>query len=62
MRETVLKRSIFFLHKGALRRDSRGYVGLHRMQVAPAQVSLSAHEDAVTLTFAATCTTYPGRW
>ena len=42
-RETMLNRSVFFLYKGELRRDSRGLVGLaHGMTVEPATVTGTA--------------------
>ncbi len=51
MHDTMLNRTVFFLHKGELRLDSRGHDGLaHRMSVHPETVS-SPHGDPVTLTF-----------
>jgi hypothetical protein len=48
---TMFNRSIFFLHKGALRRDSRGHVGLaHRMALA-STTPRSAADSAMSLTF-----------
>ena len=57
MSETMMNRSVFFLHKGDLRRDSRGHAGLsHAMHVVPNEVMLPAQDDAVTLTFTITNT------
>ena len=51
MHDTMLNRTVFFLHKGELRLDSRGHDGLaHRMSVHPETVS-SPNGDPVTLTF-----------
>lgn len=56
MHETMLNRTVFFLHKGELRRDSRGHDGLaHRMSVYPETVS-SPDGGPVTLTFTITNT------
>ena len=54
MHDTMLNRTVFFLHKGALRLDSRGHDGLaHQMSVHPEAVS-SPHGEPVTLTFTIT--------
>ncbi len=51
MHDTMLNRTVFFLHKGELRLDSRGHAGLaHRMSVHPGTVS-SPDGDPVTLMF-----------
>lgn len=56
MHDTMLNRTVFFLHKGELRLDSRGHVGLaHRMSVHPETVS-SPDGEPVTLTFTITNT------
>jgi len=56
MHDTMLNRTVFFLHKGELRFDSRGHDGLaHRMSVEPEAVS-SPDGDPVTLTFTITNT------
>jgi SAM-dependent methyltransferase len=56
MHETMLNRTVFFLHKGELRPDSRGHGGLaHRMSVSPETV-VSHDGEAVTLTFTVTNT------
>jgi SAM-dependent methyltransferase len=56
MHDTMLNRTVFFLHKGELRPDSRGHDGLaHRMTVHPETVS-SPNGDPVTLTFTITNT------
>jgi len=56
MHDTMLNRTVFFLHKGELRRDSRGHDGLaHRISVHPETVS-SPHGDPVALTFTITNT------
>jgi hypothetical protein len=56
MHDTMLNRTVFFLHKGELRLDSRGHGGLaHTMTVAPETVS-SPGGDPVTLTFTITNT------
>jgi SAM-dependent methyltransferase len=56
MHDTMLNRSVFFLHKGPLRRDSRSRIGLaHRMQVVPDAVVARAGELA-TLHFTITNT------
>ena len=56
MHDTMLNRTVFFLHKGELRFDSRGHDGLsHRMHVEPESVS-SPTGDPVTLTFTITNT------
>ena len=56
MRDTMLNRSVFFLHKGELRLDSRGHTGLaHALQVEPTAVPVSG-EGAVTLAFTITNT------
>ena len=56
MHETMLNRTVFFLHKGDLRLDSRGHHGLaHRMSVHPETVS-SSNGAPVTLTFTITNT------
>jgi SAM-dependent methyltransferase len=56
MHDTMLNRTVFFLHKGELRRDSRGHHGLaHRMTVDPERVS-SPNGEPVTLTFTITNT------
>ena len=56
MHDTMLNRTVFFLHKGELRLDSRGHDGLaHRMSVHPETVS-SRGGDPVTLTFTITNT------
>jgi hypothetical protein len=56
MHDTMLNRTVFFLHKGELRFDSRGHVGLaHRMSVEPEAVS-SPDGNPVTLTFTITNT------
>jgi SAM-dependent methyltransferase len=56
MHDTMLNRTVFFLHKGALRLDSRGHAGLaHRMSVHPQTVS-SPDGDPVALTFTITNT------
>ena len=56
MHDTMLNRTVFFLHKGALRLDSRGHAGLaHRMSVHPETVS-SPDGDPVRLTFTITNT------
>ena len=56
MRETMLNRTVFFLHKGELRLDSRGHSGLaHAMSVVPETVS-GPGGDPVTLTFTITNT------
>jgi len=56
MHDTMLNRTVFFLHKGELRPDSRGHDGLaHRMSVQPEAVS-SSQGDPVTLTFTITNT------
>ena len=56
MHDTMLNRTVFFLHKGELRPDSRGHSGLaHRMSVNPETVV--AHDgEPVTLRFAITNT------
>ena len=55
-RATMLNRSVFFLHKGERRLDSRGHAGLaHNIQVEPTEVPASA-EGAVTLAFTITNT------
>jgi hypothetical protein len=52
----MLNRTVFFLHKGEPRPDSRGHDGLaHRMSVDPETVSSPAG-DPVTLTFTITNT------
>lgn len=49
-RDTLHNRTIFFLHKGDLQRDSRGHVGLkHHMRVEPETWPASA--EWATLTF-----------
>ena len=49
MHETMLNRTVFFLHKGELQLDSRGYEGLaHRMSVDP-EIVVSPPGDRVTL-------------
>jgi SAM-dependent methyltransferase len=54
--DTMLNRTVFFLHKGELRPDSRGHDGLaHRMSVDRETVS-SPNGDPVTLTFTITNT------
>jgi SAM-dependent methyltransferase len=56
MHDTMLNRTVFFLHKGELRPDSRGHHGLaHRMSVLPESVPSPAG-DPVTLTFTITNT------
>ncbi len=56
MHDTMLNRTVFFLHKGELRLDSRGHRGLaHTMSIAPEIVSSPAG-DPVTLTFRITNT------
>ena len=55
MRDTMLNRSVFFLHKGELRLDSRGHTGLaHFIEVEPA--TATARDGAVTLSFTITNT------
>jgi SAM-dependent methyltransferase len=49
--DTMFDRSIFFLHKGPLRRDSRSHVGLaHHLSIVPTDVA-RAHNAPVDLTF-----------
>ena len=56
MHETMLNRTVFFLHKGELRPDSRGHGGLaHRMSVSPETVRCRVGEP-VTLAFTITNT------
>lgn len=56
MHDTMLNRTVFFLHKGELRPDSRGHGGLaHRMSVDPETVA-SPGGDPVTLRFTITNT------
>jgi hypothetical protein len=56
MHDTMLNRTVFFLHKGELRPDSRGHGGLaHRMSVDP-EIAASPAGDSVTLTFTITNT------
>ena len=56
MHDTMLNRTVFFLHKGELRLDSRGHRGLaHTISVTPEIVSSPAGEP-VTLTFTITNT------
>jgi SAM-dependent methyltransferase len=56
MHDTMLNRTVFFLHKGELRPDSRGHHGLaHRMTVDRDRVP-SPNGDPVTLTFTITNT------
>ena len=56
MHDTMLNRSVFFLHKGELRRDSRGHVGLaHAMAVEPSAIALRPGQ-AAALTFTITNT------
>ena len=56
MHDTMLNRTVFFLHKGERRLDSRGHDGLaHRMSVSPETAS-SPDGAPVTLTFTITNT------
>src|SRR5262249_6093106 len=56
MHDTMLNRTVFFLHKGERRLDSRGHDGLaHKMSVHPETVS-SPKGEPVTLTFTITNT------
>src|SRR5262245_24528887 len=56
MHDTMLNRTVFFLHKGERRLDSRGHDGLaHRMTVDPVSAS-SPEGDPVALTFTITNT------
>lgn len=56
MHDTMANRSVFFLHKGEVRRDSRGHAGLsHRMQVAPSAVP-AASAGPLSLAFTITNT------
>jgi hypothetical protein len=56
MHDTMLNRTVFFLHKGEMRPDSRGHGGLaHRMNVDPKSVT-SSGGDPLTLRFTITNT------
>jgi SAM-dependent methyltransferase len=48
VRETVTRRSVFFLYKGAVRHDSRRHVGLrHEIRVSQTEYVLAPGEDVV---------------
>jgi SAM-dependent methyltransferase len=56
MHDTMLNRTVFFLHKGERRLDSRGHEGLaHRIKVEP-PIASSPNGDPVVLTFTITNT------